>query len=267
MGLTLNPHRQGVCCLCGSADELTGEHKIKASALRLEFGADRMMIGEFGGPKESMRVAQGVKSKVLHFGAPMCAPCNNTRTQPADNEFDLFHKTARELMVNGRDPKLVFEDKRYKVGSAAYLNVFRYFAKLLCCHLADVGGPCPRHLSRFALGQASINCVWLDVDHDWVYKQTSTEFGTHQYAAHGGLVVYGDKKTGGPNAFHSALTVGPLRYVFFSRLNRFERLELRLVHREFYDWCRTEVRRSIDQPIADTDRLRLGLPVSEPPES
>ncbi|MGX9178685.1 hypothetical protein [Mesorhizobium sp. BHbdii] len=265
-GLTLSPYRQNACCLCGSASDLTGEHKIKASALRTEFGADQMMIGGFGEQKESMRLAQGVKSKVLHFAARMCGPCNNTRTQPADREFDFFHKAARELMARGEDPKLVFKDKRYEVGSETYLNVFRYFAKLLCCHLADVAGPCPQHLSRFALGQARTNCVWLDVDHDWTYKQISAEFGAHRYAAHGGLVIYGDRKTGGPNAFHSTLTVGPLRYIFFSRLNLFERLELRLVHRGFYDWCRTQVQTSVDQPIAETDRLRLGLPAVKPSE-
>lgn len=166
------------------------------------------MIGGFGEPKESMRLAQGVKSKTLHFAARMCGPCNSTITQPADREFDIFHKAARDHMDKGEDPKLVFKDKRYAVGSEAYLDVFRYFAKLLCCHLADVGGPRPRHLSSFVLRQARTNCVWLDLDHDWIYKQISAEFGAHQYAAHGGMVIYGDGKTGVPNASHSTLTVG-----------------------------------------------------------
>lgn len=266
MGIMFEPYRQEACCLCGSTKDLTGEHKIKASALRAEFGTDLMAIGRFGDPTNHVRLAQSSKSKVLHFTARICSPCNTARTQAADREFDRFHQAARALIAQREDPKLVFNNERYAVGSENYLNVFRYFAKLLCCHLAELGAPRPRHMSRFALGQTSTNCIWLAVDEDWAYKQVSAERGPHQYAAHGGLVVYGDKKTGGANAFHSTLTVGPLRYVFFSRLNWFEQLELRLSHREFFNWCRAQVQKAMDQPISATDSLTLGLSVEEPTE-
>ncbi|RWM05907.1 MAG: hypothetical protein EOR72_32430 [Mesorhizobium sp.] len=258
--------REGSCSLCGSTQNLTGEHKIKASALRSEFGPDSMMIGRFGEPNENMKLAQGVKSEIFHFASQLCAPCNNSRSQAADREFDRFHTIARDLMAKGEDPNHVFNNARYAVTSEAYLNVFRYFAKLLCCHLADVGAPRPVHMSRFALGQVNTNCVWLDVNHDWTYQQTSVEFGPHKYAAHGGLAIYGDAKTGGANAFHSTLTVGSLRYVFYSRLNWFERLELRLAHRNFYEFCREQVQKSIDRPLSQEDYLRLGLTAKQPTE-
>ncbi|HHT7520271.1 TPA: hypothetical protein ACT1UU_003971, partial [Klebsiella oxytoca] len=71
------------CCLCGSSGSLTGEHKIKASALRKIFGSNAMVIGDFddGG---ILRTAQGPKSKAFHFSARMCSLCNGSRTQPAD---------------------------------------------------------------------------------------------------------------------------------------------------------------------------------------
>jgi hypothetical protein len=266
VGLTFKPYKQNACCLCGSTEDLTGEHKIKASALRAEFGADRMVIGLDGNPSDQMKPVQGVKSKALRFTARMCGSCNNARTQGADREFDCFHQAARELMAKRGNPKLVFADDRYRVGSDAYLNLFRYFAKLLCCQIAEIGAPRPLHMSRFAIGQSSANCVWLDVDEDWTYKQTSAEVGPHQYAAHGGLVIYGDKKTGGANAFHSTLTVGSLRYIFFLRLNWLERLELRLGHRQFYDWCRKQVQKSVEHPIAEADWFKLGLSIKEPSE-
>jgi hypothetical protein len=252
--------------LCGSPKDLTGEHKIKASALRAEFGADPMVIGRFGDPAGHLKLAQSVKSRAFHFTARICGPCNTARTQAADREFHHFHQVARVLIRQGINPKLAFNDKRYVVGSESYLNVFRYFAKLLCCHLAELGAPRPLHMSRFALGQTRINCVWLDVDEDWTFKQTLFEFGPHQYAAHGGLVVYGDKQTRFPKAFHSTLTIGPLRYIFFSRLNWFERLELRLSHRKFFNWCRAQVQKAMDQPLPAADLLRLGLSVEERPK-
>jgi hypothetical protein len=194
----------------------------------------------------------------------MCSACNTTRTQAADREFDHFHQAAYALISRADDPALIFDEQRYEKGSEAYLSVFRYFAKLLCCHLAEIGAPRPRHISRFALGDNKINCVWLAVDQDWAYKQRLCELGEHPYAAHGGLVVYGNKKTGAPNAFHSTLTIGPLRYVFFSRLNVLGQLELRLCHRTFYDWCREQVQKAMKHPLSATEKLLLGLSAEEP---
>lgn len=265
MGIFFDTNNAARCCLCGSSENLTGEHKIKASALRAEFGNERMVIGRFAEPNDRAKSAQSVKSKALQFAARMCANCNNSLTQAPDREFDRFHAAAKALIAKGEDPKLVFDCKKYENGSAAYLDVFRYFAKLLCCQLAELGAPRPIHMSSFAMGQNHTNCVWLDINKDWIYQKSSSEFGSHQYAAHGGLVIYGDKKSGAPNAFHSTLSVGSLRYVFFSRLNWFERTELRLNHREFYDWCRAKVEEAKHEPLSEEDLLKLGLAATEHP--
>lgn len=151
------------CFLCDARGELTGEHKIKASAIRSEFGFEKMVIGHFGEPNGKIRHVQGPKSKNLHFDAKVCRTCNSARTQAADREFDNFHRIAREILDTGGKPSDMFCDDRYKVGSQPYLNTFRYFAKLLCCHIAEVNGPVPLHIARFAIGQANQNCVWLAV--------------------------------------------------------------------------------------------------------
>jgi hypothetical protein len=189
----------------------------------------------------------------------VCARCNNERTQAADNEFDRFHQVASSLLANGDEPRLVFNQSQFAFGSAAYLNVFRYFAKLLCCHLAELKAPRRIHLARFALGRVHKNCVWLNVGRDWTYAQLSAEIGPLEYAAHGGLVVYGDKKTGEPKAFHSTLTLGPVRYAFFSRLIVLERLELKFAHREFFEWCRAQARIALQNPLSNTELLDLCL--------
>ena len=42
-------------------------------------------------------------------------------------------------------------------------DAFRYFAKILCCFLAEVGGPKSRSLSAFALGRSDQNPVFLEI--------------------------------------------------------------------------------------------------------
>jgi hypothetical protein len=262
LGVLFADYLENACCLCGSKEALTGEHKIKASALRSEFGREKMVIGITEDPS-TFRNAQGIKSKVLHFSSRVCANCNNVLTQAPDREFDFFMSEARTLLQDRNDPKLVFENPRYRVGSDSYLNIFRYFAKLLCCHLGEIRAPRPMHLSRFARGLANQNCVWLDVVKDVTYRQISAKLGEHQYAAHGGLIVYGDKHSRLPNAFHSTLTIGPICFVFFSRLNWFEKMEIKLAHTEFRTWCSERVSESIAQPLSQSQMLRLGLAKDE----
>lgn len=98
-----------------------------------------MVIGR---PGESYRHAQSPKSKAFHFAARVCEDCNNARTQPANIAFDEFSAQASSLLKRGLDPAGVFDDPRFSSsGGHLYLNVFRYFAKLMCCHLAEMGAP------------------------------------------------------------------------------------------------------------------------------
>ena len=128
------------CCLCGSAEDLTGEHKVKASTIRSLFSGEPMMIGSFDGESRP-RLAQSSKSKAFHFQSKVCGTCNSTRTQAADVEFARFDEAARALLAQGRDPLGVLDDPGYAVGSDPYVNVFRYLAKVLACQIAEVGGP------------------------------------------------------------------------------------------------------------------------------
>jgi hypothetical protein len=221
-----------------------------------------MVIGNSEEPS-TYRSAQGVKSKALHFGSRLCANCNNVLTQSPDREFDYFLSATKMLMESKKDPKSIFEDPRYHKGSSSYLNVFRYFAKLLCCHIAEIQAPLPLHLSRFARGYANQNCVWLDIVEDFTYRHASAVVGQHQYAAHGGLVVYGDKQTSLPNAFHSTLTIGSICFVFFSRLNWFEKIEIRLTQEKFRNWCSERVNDAREQPLTESQLYRLGLAKEE----
>lgn len=267
MSFSVHPYRARACCLCGSESDLSGEHKIKASALRSVFGKNKMVIGHFDEPADKVRQAQSPKSREFHFASRICRRCNSDRTQRPDREFDRFHTEAMAKLQLGIDPAAVVLESRYEQASEANLNVLRYFAKLLACHMADLEAPRLAHLTRFAIGEAHQSPIWLEVDRDPTYEQMSANIGTHQYAAHGGLVVYGNVKTQRATGFHSTLTLGPIRYTYSSRLTWVERLELRFGYRTFNEWCREQVQFALENPLSESKKVALGLTPREKPAS
>jgi hypothetical protein len=188
MGIFFEPFSPDRCCLCGAPSPSSAEHKIKAAALRRIVGSDAMMIGTLESEKR-LRRAQGPKSREFHFAAPLCRPCNNATTQPADKAFDQFSQTVERMLAAGEDPARIFEFERYAVGSPEFLNIFGYFSNLLSWHLAESGGPRALQNTRFATSQNDENKVRLHIDADPIYRDFAAEFGVHQYAAHGGLFV------------------------------------------------------------------------------
>jgi hypothetical protein len=247
------------CCLCGSPSKLTREHKIKASELREQFGNDALVVVAIGDSGRTRKIAQSTNSKHLKFDAWLCEACNTSRTQKADREFTLFQKLALEQYAAGNDPGSPFLQYRYKQDSDPYLNVIRYLAKLLSCQMATVKAPIPIRLSRFAIGEIHENCLWLEVKVDPTYDNAIHQLGEHQYAAHGGLVVYGDKQSGVPNAFHSALTIGPIQYAFHIRLSKEEMVEVMAAHPDFFQWCASKVAAAKYSPLSIDLSLQLGV--------
>ncbi|WP_145962304.1 hypothetical protein [Pectobacterium peruviense] len=246
------------CCLCGSDQYLTGEHKIKASALRKIFGKDAMIIGNFS--CESIpRSAQGPKSRAFHFSARMCSLCNSTLTQAADHEFDRFHTAVSSFLSEGRAPALVFNLPQYTSGSEAYLNVFRYFSKILCCHVAESSGPRPLELAEFAMGKASRNVVFLYIDADPTYEAYRDIFGEHKFAGHGGLTVPFNSKTQNPTGFRSSIILGAVRYIFWVEFDVMVGIELRTFHYEFWRKCEAAYKDALKNPLSDEQRHRLGV--------
>ena len=258
MGFLFEPYRDGHCCLCGVAAPLTGEHKVKASAIRAMFGSEKMVIGQFGG-EQPYRNAQGPKSKALHHSAGLCADCNGARTQPADREFDRLHKLTLAHHAAGKDPITAFEVPRYAEGGAPYLNVFRYFAKLLCCQMGDVHGPRPVSVSAFATGELDHNRVFLQVDGDPNYRDWSAVSGEHAYAAHGGLAIIMDRKTERPSRIQSYLTLGPIRYRYWMEFARIEVTALACFHKDFWQAARAAMQEYIDNPPTDEQLERMGF--------
>lgn len=148
------------CSLCKRRGQLTGEHKIKASLLRAEFGKDHTIIAG----KYPAKILQSPKSKHVHFKKKICKHCNSTQTQAADRAFDQLHFSLKKLKEEGVD--ITDENNRpnLELLLEEELDAFRYFAKLLCCFLAEVGGPHSRSISAFALNKTDKNPIFLRID-------------------------------------------------------------------------------------------------------
>lgn len=259
MGLLFQRYHTSRCCLCGEIGLLTAEHKMKAAILKQEFGRDQLSVHRTDDSDGRGRIAQSIKSKHLKFESRMCQTCNGARTQMPDREFDNFTTLALQKLRLQQEPKSLLDENTYQVGSSSYLNLFRYFAKLLCCHLAEVDAPIPKRLSQFAICNSQRNYVWLDICRDWTYEQAEPLLGEFQYAAHGGLLVYGNRDTNAPEGFHSTVTFGPLQYVFFMYLAPIEILELKYIYREFYDWCCSHVEFAKQTPLSDNHQRSVGF--------
>lgn len=256
--LMFEPILAGECCLCAATGGLTGEHKIKASAIRRIFGTEAMMIGHFDGESEP-RVAQGPKSSALHFSARLCGQCNAARTQPADREFDRFHERVSARFECSQNPETLFPSEDYPSGSTVTLNIFRYFAKLLSCQIADAGGPRLPVLAAFAIGTIDFNPVKLIIKADPTYQDfalLSPDLAA--LAGHGGLVVNHDKE-GLLNSFHSTLTIGPIQYVYWVEFNGSVSEELNSAAPEFYARTQSAFAKALDEPMSDHMRRKLGF--------
>ncbi|MEP5633930.1 MAG: hypothetical protein ABJP79_18790 [Tateyamaria sp.] len=97
MGTEFLKRGQDECLLCGSVGALTGEHKIKASLLKSEFGKRHMVMAGKSTPK----ILQSPRSKSAHFDAKICRECNSSRTQKGDRAFDQLHMELMRLRNEG----------------------------------------------------------------------------------------------------------------------------------------------------------------------
>lgn len=217
-----------------------------------------MIIGHFDGERNA-RIAQGPKSQEFHFKARMCAACNGARTQNGDREFDRFQVQVMEKLDKQLDPASALDLPRYVEGSEAYLNVFRYFAKLICCHLAESGGPRSSALAAFAMGETNQNPIFLHISTDPDYARYAEILPAVKFASHGGFVVPINKNNLLPTSFRSSLSLGPARYIFYVRLGIFVGLAIRIFHRSFWHKCVVAYRQELENPLSNEQRNRLGL--------
>ena len=153
MSIEFEKLNEGECLLCSSVGSLTGEHKIKASLLKNEFGSRKTKFFGIDGPK----ILQSSKSKRVHFNSKICMDCNSSRTQAGDRAFDRLHFGLKKLQALGAELTDGNNHPNCGLSVEDTTDYFRYFAKIICCFLAEVGGPRSRSLSAFARGLSNNN--------------------------------------------------------------------------------------------------------------
>ncbi|WP_374303295.1 hypothetical protein [Ferrovibrio sp.] len=248
------------CWLCHSSMKPSREHKFKATDIRRHFGSDSMYVATFSGDKRA-RLAQGPNSKNLKYRSVICENCNSSVTQESDFAYDSFIRAIEKNDATGFGAHLVWQQEEFKEGGSLYIPLFRYFAKLLGCHLADIEAPIPRHLIRFVKKETERNCIFLDIRSDPTYATLDARLQNERlkFAAHGGLVVI----TGGPKALprrlHSTLSIGKFQFIYEYNYTKFEIWEMQVIQREFIKLCVTASQKAVSNPLAEADLDRLGL--------
>ncbi len=129
---------QFVCWICGDPAN-SGEHLIKQSDIRSALGAVSAAHPLFMHTAAARNIpVRGLKSKLLHSDAPMCAKCNNERTQPYDIAWqhlsDHLGRQRQPLQAN-QIIRLIdlFEGKVRQ----SLLDIHLYFVKAFGCKVME----------------------------------------------------------------------------------------------------------------------------------
>lgn len=119
------------CWICGENAD-SEEHKFKGSDLKRNYGKKFEAFYISG----STIPINSYKDKVLKFPKVICINCNNNRTRPHDDAYDLFIEYCQlnyDYLLNSKflDFKKIYGDnwKEQK------LNLYRYFAKHSGCKI------------------------------------------------------------------------------------------------------------------------------------
>jgi hypothetical protein len=149
------------------------------------------------------------KSDYLRFKTPICADCNNARTQPYDRAWDTLSAGLRARAPNLKNGDSVRCNRIFRYAARKHLlNVHLYFVKLFGCYIVDANAHInvesfahailkakahPQVLLRFGISTLPVGRSDFDVDYDEggnaVYAgwfQTGGGIGVHLvYAANG----------------------------------------------------------------------------------
>jgi hypothetical protein len=85
-----------ICWICRKNSADTGEHKIKRSDLRAILGK-HPQGGPFyyHDPHRANCIVQSIDAKIMKSPVPICADCNNARTQPHDLAWEWMSNWLR----------------------------------------------------------------------------------------------------------------------------------------------------------------------------
>jgi hypothetical protein len=131
------------CWICGlSAD--TGEHRIKASDLRLLFGHVSQKEPVFlHDAVQKNQVVRGIRSNDLKSPALICGDCNNRRTQAFDRAWERASRYFADTPPPRSGSKVNFHRIFPGTVKQGMLMVHLFFVKLFGCVVVEHGVPLP----------------------------------------------------------------------------------------------------------------------------
>lgn len=130
------------CWICG-AEAKTGEHKLKASDLKSEFGkvSQQKPIYVHSANIQNLKVSSIRKSTALKYTAKICAQCNNDRTSDADKAWEklsTYLRARKNLQTNS-----IISLENIFPGSTkiSMLHVHLFFLKQFGCAIEELSIP------------------------------------------------------------------------------------------------------------------------------
>jgi hypothetical protein len=132
-----------LCWICGNTAG-TGEHKLKASDMRSEFGSVSQKKPLYYNSKlhKNVRINSIRKSPIIKSNALICENCNTSRTSQDDRAWEAmseYLRSGRVCLKGGSTINLqkVFPGKT----KSGMLNVHLYFVKQFGCAIKEFGIP------------------------------------------------------------------------------------------------------------------------------
>jgi hypothetical protein len=171
----MSSDQKPICWICRENQADTGEHKTKRSDLKA-------LLGSHGGPfyyhdpNRANQIVQSISSRLLKSAVPICANCNNARTQPHDLAWEWMSGWLRThsppLRVGNlvRANRIFHHDTRKQM-----LNVHLYFVKLfgsMICEGLQKGNKIPIDVAPFA------DAIMKNKPHPEVFLQFGIGSGT-----------------------------------------------------------------------------------------
>ncbi len=181
------------CWICGN-EATTGEHRVKASDLRLIFGhfSPKKPIFYHTDKRINQKIS-GIGSNRLQSFALICSQCNNERTQSYDFAWEKFSS-----FIRSRYPFICSGEKIYlqKIfpGSVArsMLRIHLFFVKLFGCIIVENNIAIDiKHFSESILSETAHPNLFLaicpSIDR---YRTNSVGYSDLRIVKKGGHVVY-----------------------------------------------------------------------------
>lgn len=170
-GWANGPHASLTCWWCG-APATTAEHKIKARSLRRAATNDDGNCDARNLYKKSPRYEGELRSlnkgSEVRWPRNLCAPCNNTRSQPFDRAHDRFEDfVVANVDVIGRWRHLDWSEVFGADWERDAGDLARYFGKQLGCMLESYRLPVPPDLIAFLDGAPECPSVQFGFVRNW----------------------------------------------------------------------------------------------------